>query len=115
MSGGNGQADQMVLMLLQEIERLKQAVPVKVEKTGAGALFPPKPDSEGFKYYLLSENHVKDKGGACIVAGSQAMISHLRHGVTMTEPGVKRFSDLENAVSAFFQSNPKKYTVLLRR
>ena len=119
MAGGGGTVPMMniedptVQFLLAQIPELKKQVAGQT-KNGAGAVFPPSADDQGYRYYLLADTHVRS-GTAQIVCGSKSMLAQLKHGATITEPGVQRFREIGGALIVFFETYGKRYMVTVRR
>lgn len=87
----------MQLLLAKVAELSAKLEKVTGTKTGAGVLFPPKPDANGHWFFLIPAALSKGSAGDVIVAGS------------------KSAADLEEAATTFFLDNEKKFVIQLRR
>ena len=103
-----------VTISTEEYQRLRNGGNGPAPSCGAGAVFPPAPDLNGNRYYLIRDSAAGAgpcggrAGKGCVAAGFQSMV---RYATRHDAAGVSGYPDLESAISAYYREYPKRWLV----
>jgi hypothetical protein len=115
-SGSAGNPQDMVKALLSKITALeedlqKARASTKEKLNGPGAIFPPR-DS---KFFVVPKDLCRGSADTTVVAGEEALRGFVTHGTELSDPKIIRFEQVIDALTYFFETNPKKFVIQIRR